>query len=166
MREIPLSQGQVAIVDDADYEWLSEYKWYATLRPYGNCYAFRTIYKNGRCRSRFMHREIMNVRRGQVIDHANGDGLDNRRCNLRIASQSQNIAHSRMHCNNTSGYRGVSWDAANRKWHSQVTIDGRRLHLGFFTDPKEAARAYDKATLEHFGKFARLNFPQEAASGV
>ena len=90
-------------------------------------------------------------------DHVNSNGLDNRRINLREASQAQNCANQRLHSNNTSGYKGVSRERAERRWKARICVKGRHIFLGRFDDPVEAARAYNEAALEYFGEFAWLN---------
>ena len=148
---IPLTQGKFALVDEADAEWiLGMGSWHAT---WGNC----TWYARGAACGRprvFMHALIAGT---PGPDHVNGNGLDNRRANLREATQSQNSANRELSSSNTSGYKGVSWSRGTRKWVAQIGVNGRRIYLGLFADPAEGARAYNRAALEHFGEFARLN---------
>lgn len=97
---------------------------------------------------------------GHLIDHRNGNGLDNRRRNLRFANNSQNMANARKSSvPKSSRFKGVHWHKCAKKWCAAVVHHGRRKHLGLFAVEEDAARAYDKAALEHFGEFARLNFP-------
>ncbi|HEV8559887.1 MAG TPA: AP2 domain-containing protein, partial [Actinophytocola sp.] len=93
------------------------------------------------------------------IDHVNGDGLDNRRANLRPCSNSLNLANSRLYKGNTSGYRGVDWHKKSRRWRARIGVDDRLIHLGMFDTPEEAARAYDAAAIAAWGEYARPNFP-------
>jgi ribosomal protein S19 len=93
----------------------------------------------------------------KYVDHKNGDRQDNRLSNLRACTQSQNCGNSKLHAHNTSGYRGVSFIAASRKWHAQIKVFGKQTYLGRFDTPLEAARCYDQAARKHFGSFARLN---------
>jgi hypothetical protein len=93
------------------------------------------------------------------VDHKDLDGTNCRRDNLRAADASQNSAHRSIQSNNTSGYKGVHWHKPREKWRAQIRIEGRKTHLGLFSDPIEAARAHDLAALRAFGEFAVLNFP-------
>jgi hypothetical protein len=157
---IPLTQGKFAIVDDLDFDWLSQWKWYAMrAHSINNYYAVRANYSDGKQQRIFMHRAISGMDGWTDTDHANGNGLDNRRENLRSATRSQNICNARRQNNNTSGFKGVSWRSDRGKWRVRVTIDGKRTTLGYFDDLIKAAVAYDVAAIEHYGEFACLNFP-------
>lgn len=157
MREIPLSQGLVALVDDEDYEELSALNWHL-VRPNGRAYAQHDVWSgNARVHREYMHRFLLPD--AEEVDHINGNGLDNRRSNLRPATRAQNCANMRRSKANTSGYKGVSWHKGGRKWHAQIRGDAKREHLGLFTDPADAAKAYDNAARRLHGEFARLNFP-------
>lgn len=165
-RTIPLTYGKEAIVDATDYEWLSKRRCYAVEKS-GRWYAAVVQYRGKHLQhqptqSIGMHRLILNAPPGFQVDHINGDGLDNRRSNLRLATYSQNQAnrHTRIFTN-TSGYRGVSFKKQDRRWRAQITVEGRYQHLGYFNTPEEAARAYDRAFYEAFGEYATLNFPAE-----
>lgn len=150
-RTIPLSRGCVTVVDDEDYEWLSRRKWRAQPRhlPGGRVlfYAQRTVYLGGGTNNpqygyESMHRLIMDAGPGEMVDHIDGDGLNNRRSNLRKATPTTNGQNRRPNSNSSSVHKGVSWHKATRKW---------RVHI---------RGAYDRAAVEHFGEFARLNFPE------
>jgi hypothetical protein len=164
MKEIPLTLGQVALVDDADWPYLSQFKWHA-VRGGKNFYALRNTQVHGGVkgwRPVRMHRVIMGAIKGQKIDHRNGNGCDNQRGNLRLATGAQNMANQVTLCvRNTSGRRGVSWDRARKRWQVAVSDHGRRIPLGRFKDLDEAARAYDAAALKLYGEFARPNFAPE-----
>jgi hypothetical protein len=153
MKEISLTQGKVTLVDDEDFENLSKYKWHAHHGRF-TFYAARLSRPSNK--TIMMHRAIMCPMEGQAIDHINDDGLDNRRSNLRIATYSQNAQNQRKRVNNTSGYIGVSWDKAQRKWRSQIKINQKQKKLGRFDNIHEAYEAYRQAAKEHFGEFARL----------
>jgi len=157
-REIPLTQGYFAIVDADDYERLNRYKWHVGVYPNNRVYPSRwSVVKSKRIR---MHKDILTPVRGFVIDHINGNTLDNRKDNLRICTHSQNLTNVGKKSNNTSGYKGVSWNKSHGKWQSQICVNGKTTYLGHFNDKLKAAKAYDDAALKHHGEFARLNFPE------
>lgn len=109
-----------------------------------------------------MHRQILGLAHNDPRngDHKNGDKLDNRRSNLRIASSVENRQNVGIRKNNRSGYKGVSWSRVANKWHAYITVNWKKVHLGSFDNIIEAARAYDASALYHFGEFACLNFPE------
>ena len=164
MAEIRLTSGHVVLVDEEDFDWLSEYRWYPYRRS-GNpdpAYAQRSL-KNeeGRYQGELMHRVIMGLPTGLHVDHINGDGLDNRRSNLRVATPHQNAVNSKARTGNfTSRYRGVCLCAGKTRWEATIYINHQRIRLGWFVSEVEAARAYDAKAREIFGEFARLNFPE------
>jgi hypothetical protein len=150
-RRIPLTRGKFAIVDADDYERLKRLKWHANGSN-GRFYAVGLRHKK-------MHRLIMNAPDDKFVDHINGDGLDNRRANLRLATAAQNHWNCKYGMGiGTSRYKGVQWHKHNKKWVAVIGINGQRQHLGYYTNEKEAARAYDKAVKERRGQFAVLNF--------
>lgn len=158
-KEIPLTQNKIAIVDTADYDWLSQWKWCAwKVKSRHTYYAIRTQRINGKNTTVRMHRLILDAEDGTPIDHKDGNGLNNTRDNLRVANPLQNAQNSRTPTNNTSGYKGVYWHKATGKWMVRINVDNKRKHLGLFTSLEEAARAYDVAALELHGAFARTNF--------
>ncbi len=156
VRYISLTKGKHAIVDAADYPALARYKWYAQgPKKNGAFYAYR----GHRGRTISMHRQIMKPPKGMVVDHINGNGLDNRRCNLRICTHLQNLQNTRRHRPGKSRFRGVY--PRGDKWQASIQHDGKPLYLGLFDDECEAARARDRKALELAGEFAVLNFPDE-----
>ncbi len=157
MKEIQLTKGKVAIVDDADYEWLNQWKWHAGSGR-GTIYALRKSGKRPFMKTICMHRLIMNTPNGMEVDHINMNGLDNRRKNLRNCTRIQNARNVKILSTNHSGYKGVSWSKFANKWSAYINIDGKKSHLGYFCIVQDAARAYDKAAKEFFGEFARTNF--------
>ena len=157
-KQIPLTQGKFAVVDDEDYDWLMKYKWCARKRVDGiTWYACRKIYVDGRWYQQQMHRLILNPPEYLVCDHINGDGLDNRRTNLRLATTKQNVRNRRLSSNNTTGFKGVSVPTSGNKYQAQIRVDGRLIFLGLFSNKIDAALAYNEAALKYHGKFARLN---------
>jgi hypothetical protein len=156
MREIPLTRDQVAIVDDEDYAWLSQWKWQATWNPHTRSFYATTDRMYGMKRFKCsMHREILGLTDMHVkCDHRNHDTLDNRRRNLRVASNSQNLMNSRMRTSNTSGYKGVSWFARDHKWRAKIMIGYKQRSLGHFDKIEDAAAAYHAASLKYHGEFA------------
>lgn len=163
-REIPLTRGKVARVDPADYEYLSQFNWQA-IRPWKKkagtevWYARRAVGPRSAGKV-MMHLEIAGASRGVTVDHRDGDGLNNCRSNLRVATPAQqnaNFVHKRA--GTTSRFKGVSWYKAYGRWRAQIQVDGRNRALGYFDDEEEAARAYDAAAKEAFKDFASTNFP-------
>ena len=153
MKEIQLSKGFVAIVDDVDYEALSAYKWCVKMSN-GNPYAVRTRRcDEGGPKTIRMHRVVLQPQAGMMTDHTNGNTLDNRRCNLREATNAQNQQNKKTPRHNTSGYRGVTWHGIAKRWVAQISKDGAHYHLGYFKDPKEAHKAYVKKAKELHGEF-------------
>lgn len=155
-RTIPLSKGYEAIVDAADYEWLSQYTWQAKVNAKGYVYAYTGNITNS------MHRMIAGAaKRDEIVDHIDRDTLNNTRANLRIVTKQQNTLNSKLYKTNTAGYRGVTWHKGDKRWHAQLWTQDKKYHLGSFTDPEDAARAYDEAARQHFGEFAQVNFPAQ-----
>ncbi len=152
MKQVQLTQGKVALVDDEDFERLSKFKWHA-LYTKGHWYAVRTMDK----RLIFMHREIMAAPSRAQVDHKDGNGLNNQQYNLRLATNAQNGRNRGKQHNNTSGYKGVYWNKQDRKWRANIRCDGRIIHLGYFVNSEDAARAYNDAAIKYFGEFAKLN---------
>lgn len=151
MRLVNLTRGKYAIVDDADFEWISSFRWQLLSSPSGHCYA--AMWSNGKCI--LMHRLITGAESGAYVDHYSGDGLDNRRSNIRICTQSQNIAWAKMSAG-ASGFRGV-YKRRSGKLEVRIKVNGVRRYVGSFRSPMEAAIAYNKAAMEAFGEFARVN---------
>jgi hypothetical protein len=166
MKEIALTKGLVAMVDDEDFDLVSRFKWHA-LRRGRVVHATRTVKRDGRKWTVYMHRWLLAAPAGLEVDHRNGNGLDNRRENLRIATHAQNaINHARTH-QKTSRFRGVLWNKARKRWRVVICAgrirDGasKQIHVGTFADEVEAAKAYDRAALLHHGDFAVLNFEKD-----
>jgi hypothetical protein len=162
MREILLTQGRVALVDDADYEWLSQWKWMAS-RNKKTFYAVRKHHhSDGRIDTVLMHRALLSAPAGSQVDHKDGDGLNNCRDNIRTCTLMQNSQNRQIQKNNRSGYKGIYMHKRTGRWYAKIVANRKIEYLGSFLTPEDAARAYDRAALAHFGEFARLNFPQES----
>ena len=159
MVEIPITKGHVAVVDDNDYERISQYSWCY----HGDGYAARGYNKDKRVVIEKMHHLIIGKPpKGMVVDHINGNKLDNRKSNLRFVTHQQNSFNSKKRIPpkkgvNPSKHKGVTWRNDRNKWRATITIDGKRLYLGLFESEDDAAEAYNKAAKEHFGDYARLN---------
>lgn len=155
-KQIPLSgkrgAGLFALVDDADYEELSRYKWHLDTGGY----ARRTVYTPPRVDEN-MHRQIMKAPAHLQIDHINHNKLDNRRENLRIATHDQNNQNRQPGPNESSRYKGVGWDKNRGLWHAKISVNRRTINLGRFTTQREAAQVYNEHAIKLFGEFAYLN---------
>jgi len=155
-KEIILTQGKVAIVDDDDFEYLNKWKWHIYKQNRNNYYARTVIYLNKKRIPVLMHRLLIKCD-GYIIDHISGDGLDNRKCNIRVCTPNENPINRRVNINNLSGYKGVSWFKPMQKWRAQIQYKKIVHHLGCFEKRIDAARAYNVAALKYHGEFANLN---------
>lgn len=154
---ISLTQGREALIDAADAPLVADRKWYVTIKAdMGHAYA---VARSGKGKTPIsMHRMLMNAPKGMVVDHINGDGLDNRRSNLRLATHRENIRNQRLRFKQkTSRFKGVSYHAENNKWQAEIEQNGGRLCLGLFEDEERAARCYDAAAKVFHGRFACTN---------
>lgn len=161
-REVPLTNGMIALIDECDWERVSKYRWYAYQRD-NTWYAYRGFWTNGKRRRVTLHRFILNLTDSKVpfIDHKNRNGLDCRRENLRPATHSQNLTNSRKPLRNTSGYKGVIRNKQIRApWEARIRKDRKHYYLGAYETALEAALAYDRAAKRLHGEFAALNFPE------
>jgi len=151
---IILTKNKVAIVDDEDYERVNQHKWSAYKYNNRNWYATATIkQKNIR-----LHRFILNLKDGEEADHINNDGLDNRKCNLRICSRSENLMNKRKPSHGeTSKFKGVSWNNLYKKWQVYIKVNGKNKFLGNFKKETEAAQKYNEAAIKYYGEFACIN---------
>jgi hypothetical protein len=160
MKQIQLTKGQVTLVDDGDYAWLSQWKWHCLEVESGKQYAARKEGKNRH--TILMHRQIVNAPANIQVDHRDTNGLHNFRTNLRLATALQNRQNRDKTRANRSGYKGVRRNRAAKhveSWMAEIGMSGKRIYLGCFKTPEEAALAYDKAAVKFYGEFARLNFP-------
>ena len=149
MKLIPVSQNKFTMVDDEDFEWLNQWKWCL-----GGGYAVRS---HKRTRKILLHRLLIKIPKGMEVDHINNNPLDNQKNNLRIVTHHQNIFNTSMRKDNTSGFKGVSWQANISKWRVQIQIKKQKKHVGYFDDRLKAAKAYNKIARYLFGQFAYQN---------
>ena len=153
MKEIQLSKGRIAIVDDEDHAAVVSSKWYVW-----NGYAIRHLgLINGVKKSQKMHRMIMGEPSGLEIDHINGNKLDNRRSNLRACTRQQNKLNRGPYANNKSGMKGVSWHAQTSKWRATIRFNNKITHLGLFNSKDAAHHAYSEAASRLHGDFAKTS---------
>ena len=156
MKELILKNGITVKVDDEDFERVSQFNWFSFTATSGQCRVARQFWSNGISKTVGIHRFIMNAKDGDIVDHKNGDTLDNRKENLRITDKTGNNQNRKIHKNNKCGYKGVCWDRG--KWTAHIAVSGKNITLGRFTEVLDAARAYDAAAKKDHGEFARLNF--------
>lgn len=158
-KQIHLTQGKVALVDDDMYEFLNQWKWYADKSSNGRYYARRDDYSSGKRFRVYMHRLIMKATKEMQVDHRNNiETLNNTRENLRICTPSQNRCNTGLTEKNKSGFKGVHWEEATQKYRAAISFNNVDFKLGRFADPVQAAQAYDAKARELHGEFARTNF--------
>jgi hypothetical protein len=154
--EITTRNGMVALIDDEDAAVL-RFKW----RVKRNGYVVRSEWRNGKAVDFYLHRDVLGDRPGMVVDHINGDPLDNRRVNLRHVTWAGNARNRSRSRDGSSGFKGVTFDRQSKMWRARIqSVTSGRQHLGLYADARLAARAYDNAAREAYGEFARLNFPE------
>lgn len=152
MKQIPLSRGTFALVDDEDFIFLSQWKWNCNGQGYASRYN-----PNGKHRGSaiFMHRVILGSDEGTIVDHINGDPLDNRRCNLRVCTTAQNSYNRKVRKDSKTGVKGIT--RHGNKWRAKISINKKRTIIGDFKNIDEASKAYNDAALKYYGDFARLS---------
>lgn len=148
-----------ALVDDDDYERIISFGKWRAMRGKTTLYAVRWVLVGRHKKIHMMHRAVMglNPERFPSVDHINHNGLDNRKSNLRVCTNSENGRNKSAQGNNASGYKGVSWKGRDKRWRATIRAMGKHIHLGTFDTPEAAADAYDKAALKYHGEFARTN---------
>ena len=155
---VPLTLGYFAVIDAGDAEGISKWNWHA--RVDGNrVYAARNVPadQNGKRGAMKMHRQIANPPTGMEVDHIDGDGLNNRLGNLRIATKSQNQCNRRPMATSTTGLKGVSPYNRDGTWRARISVRGRRISLGYYKTPAEAHAAYVAASIKLHGPFGRTS---------
>ncbi len=160
MKEIPLTRGYVALVDDEDYERVNAIKWHPSIVRNKNgvtVYAGRSISISGKRLTVYMHRFVLGSECPRKVDHQDTNGLNNQKQNLRPCSQSQNMANGLNGLGGSSKFKGVSWYTSRNRWEAYITKDLVRRRIGYFKNEIEAAMAYNTAAVKAFGEFARLN---------
>jgi len=155
MKEIKLTQGKVALVDDEDYEYLSQFQW-QIKKTNGLFYAKRGVWVTERNNNIhiYMHREIIDAPIKMDVDHIDGNGLNNQKSNLRICVHAQNMAN--MKKRKGKQYKGIT--PRREGWLAQIKVNYAHIYLGDYKTKEDAARAYDRAAIKYFGEFANLNF--------
>lgn len=164
---VPLSRGAYALVSREDAERVLAHKWSLHLGAKGKAYACRNErvrQADGTVKRRkiLLHRFILGDAPGLDVDHINGDGLDCRRENLRLATRSQNMANTGARAGSGSGYKGVYARRNRSRWRAEITVEGRKRDLGTYRTPEAAALAYDRAAKAVWGDYAFLNFGNHA----
>ena len=155
-KRIKLTKGKVAIVDASDYDALMKFKWCARKNRGANVfYAMAYLGKDEGRKSYYMHSLLLDRPKGMEIDHINGNGLDNRRSNLRICTRSENEMNRGKNKNNTSGYKGVCWNKNDKRWYVKIGLNNKQINLGRFSDKLEAYKAYVSACKKYHGKYAK-----------
>lgn len=162
MKELRLTRGYVALVDDEDFDRCSAYEWQVLVKYKSNGHISSAYAVQKRGSKMLLHRFILCVTDPSIrIDHEDRNGLNCCKSNLRIATAVQNGQNRGVNYNNRSGYKGVSWSGKwnkSRPWKAQICVDGDRISLGYFETPEAAALAYDEAAIKFFGEFACTNF--------
>lgn len=152
-KEITLLRGEIALVDDDDYDWLNQWIWYTS-----NGYVVRRDYDStGKLITVFIHRAITGAEKGQIVDHINGSKLDNRKENLRICTHAENMRNRRNKKHGSSKFKGVSWQENMNLWEASITYENKHMSLGYFQDEIIAANMYNHIASKLFGEFAYLN---------
>lgn len=158
MKQISLTQGKVTLVDDEDFDFLNRFKWNYQSKGY----AHRLVNEIGKTHKTrkvihvYMHRFLMNPRKGMVVDHMDGNTLNNQKSNLRICHHKNNIRNrTKLNKNNTSGFRGVSLKYEG-KWAASIKLNYKVTHLGYFPSKELAYERYAREAKKHYGKYSAV----------
>jgi len=154
-KALRLHKGASTTLDDADYDRAKAFHWHKTTNGYVAGYV---VEQGGR--RVYLHRWLLDAQPGQFVDHIDGNKLNNRRSNLRLVTRSQNQANRRHNRTSRSRYKGVTWHKRRKRWMARIQVRGRRITIGYFNDPLQAAYEYDAFARNYFGEYARINFPQ------
>lgn len=146
------------MVDDSDYDWLNQWRWFVFIGKSNTFYAVRNRHVNGKLVSTRMHREILGLTDPKVLgEHADGNGLNNQRANLRPSTHSQNMMNRGSCVGAISEFKGVTWSNRRKMWASRIGANLKHKHLGYFDDEEDAARVYNQFAKKLHGEYARLN---------
>ena len=171
--EIPLGSkkypNHAVLIDAEDYDLVKDYTW-CYIKGYNTPYAQSTIWrpnKKQKQKSLLMHRLILGLEEGdkKYVDHINHNGLDNRRCNIRVVTCHQNLANQKAKKGAVSKYKGVHWSLSTNRWRVSIKTEEKRHYVGVYKNEKQAARAYDKEALDFYGPFALVNFQVPRING-
>jgi hypothetical protein len=158
MKKISLSKGLEVLVDNKDFKGLSKFSWhsqknkntyYAVTKPW--------VKGTGKCKTIYMHRFLTEAEKGMVVDHIDGNGLNNQRDNLRVCTQTQNMMNRGKQLNNSSGYKGVVKHPLCNKWMTRIKVGSKHIYLGLYMTKEEAAQVYNDAAINYYGEYATLN---------
>jgi hypothetical protein len=164
-----VGKGLIAIIDDCDYDVCSNYRWMGILNGARTTVYAVNFYKDeqtGKTMALFMHHLIMGKVQGKEIDHIDHNGLNNTRGNLRFATRTENMRNMNPKRGCSSKFKGVSFNIKLEKWQALIRIGRKLVHLGYYLREEDAAVKYDIAALEHFGKFAKINFDRSRYDGI
>lgn len=153
---IPLTKDQTASIDLENYELIREYKWCAN--KHNNCWYAQTSKKfNNKVQKIYMHRLIMHAKKDQIIDHIDGNSLNNCRSNLRFCSHTENLYNTSARRNNKLGYKGIYWNKKEKKFRCYINVNKKNIHIGYFSTIEDAILSYNQAAQKYHKEFAKLN---------